>query len=91
MTLDLIRFRAANLATWRGSVLPALGHDREMMTAAYEAGRKTQTEVLSARLAELEGSVAAVNEESHLSALALDALALLGRPPDVWLGAGPTE
>jgi len=91
MTLDVIRFHAANLATWRGSVLPALGRDRELSQAAYEAGRKTQAQVLSARLAELLGSVEAVEEESHLSALTLDALALLGRPPAEWLRAGPTE
>jgi cobalt-zinc-cadmium efflux system outer membrane protein len=91
MTLDVARYHAANLATWTGSVLPALERDRELVEATYEAGRSTQTEVLAARLAELEGSIAAVEEEAHLSALTLDALALLGRPPEEWLGTGPAD
>jgi len=91
MTLDLIRSGAANLATWRGSVLPATGRERELAEASYEAGRTTQAEVFGARLAELEASTAAIAEEAKLAALTLDALALLGRPPEEWLGAGLTE
>ena len=85
MTLDLIRSAAANLATWRRDVIVALNRDLELREAAYEAGRTTEREVLTALLAAWEADTAAIAEERSLSALTLDALALLGRAPEEWL------
>ncbi|MEN8150411.1 MAG: TolC family protein [Planctomycetota bacterium] len=85
MTLSLIGSASANLATWRGSVLPAMARDRELSEAAFDAGRATRNDVLVAKLAELDASVMAIGEEAKLAALTLDALALLGRPPADWI------
>jgi cobalt-zinc-cadmium efflux system outer membrane protein len=85
MTLSLIGSASANLATWRGTVLPAMARDRELREAAFEQGRTTRNEVLRAKLDELSAAATAIGEEAKLAALTLDALALLGRPPAEWL------